>query len=777
VVVVGFAATVSFGSPVKSAMLFAAIAAGLLSPADAPASADRGKVSASVRERAALAPSVDVLIHPAASLRLQQGVGRRPFADGVRETVDALRAHADGAHAPLLALLRAQGVEARSLWIANVVAATVTSAQLDAIAARDDVARIESDAPRQMAWRPIDAKQADATSETDEPHLVAMRVPEAWTAGARGAGVVVGGQDTGYTWAHPALRERYRGWNGSTVDHRHHWFDAISGPIEPGSNPCGYSTSAPCDDGSHGTHTMGTAVGDGGPGQRIGVAPDARWIGCRNMDRGIGRPSTYLDCFQFFIAPTDPSGNDPQPSLAPHVLVNSWSCPTGAPPAGEDCALDSFDTALANIRAAGILAVVAAGNGQARCGSIADPPAIVDAAFTVGATRNDGTIAPFSLWGPVTIDGSNRLKPDVTAPGVEVRSAVSNGGYARLSGTSMATPGAAGVAALMMGANPLLVGQPAAVGHLLRASATPAMHIADCGGYPGQASPNPVFGHGRVDALAAVTAATDLAVSPGHAGAWYDPTRDGEGWILQILADGRATLLWFTYPTAGEDIQQEWLLAPAGVVDGEHIRFDEVLRFRGGRFGEGFDPVQVEALPWGRIDMRFDGCGAGSLAYAGPDSHGRATRRIRRLTGLQGIPCGRPFAPTTQNAAARSGAWYDPARSGEGWLLEVFGEGRVALYWFTFDPDGRPAWLFGVGSLDGDRLLLPQLLRATGPRFGEAFRSEAFDPAAWGSLEIDFAGCNAGVLKYRADDPAWGIGERRITRLTRLFGIDCSDTR
>jgi serine protease AprX len=745
----------------------------------APALAGDGhaKIAPSLRERAAASEAVDVLIQPAAVPQLPERAGHRGFADGVRQTVDALRAHADAAHAPLQSSLKAQGVEARSLWVANVVVATLTPAQLHAIAARDDVARIDSDAPRQMAWRPLDAKQADAATEAPEPHLAAMRVPEAWAAGARGAGVVVGGQDTGYTWAHPALRDRYRGWNGSAVDHRHHWFDAISGPIVAGANPCGFSAAAPCDDGSHGTHTMGTAVGDGGPGQRIGVAPDARWIGCRNMDRGVGRPSTYLDCFQFFIAPTDPAGHDPQPALAPHVLVNSWSCPIGAPPAGEDCSLDSFDTALASIRAAGILAVVAAGNGQPLCGSIGDPPAISAAAFTVGATRNDGSIAPFSLWGPVIVDGSNRMKPDLTAPGVEVRSAVSGGGYARYSGTSMATPAAAGVAALMMGANPLLIGQPDEVGRLLRASAMPAMHGTDCGGFSGQASPNPVFGHGRVDAQAAVSAATSLAVSPGHAGAWYDPARDGEGWILGILDNGSATLVWFTYPTADEDIDQEWFVAPSGVVDGDRIHFDEVLRFRGGRFGDAFDAAQVVASPWGRIDMRFDDCGQGTLAYEGPASHGGATRPIRRLTGLQGIPCGQPFALATEVAAARSGAWYDPARSGEGWLLEVFEEGRVAMYWFTFDPEGNPAWLIGVGSLDGDRLLLPQVLRTTGPRFGDAFRSDDVDATPWGSLEIDFSGCNAGVLRYQADDPAWGSGERAVTRLTRLFGIDCNDVR
>ena len=83
----------------------------------------------------------------------------------------------------------------------------------------------------------------------------------------------------------------------------------------------------PCDDDNHGTHTMGIAVGDGGPGYQIGVAPGANWIGCRNMDHRVGTPATYAECFQWFLAPTDLSDQNPDPELAPDIITNSWSCP------------------------------------------------------------------------------------------------------------------------------------------------------------------------------------------------------------------------------------------------------------------------------------------------------------------------------------------------------------------------------------------------------------------------------------------------------------------
>jgi subtilisin family serine protease len=348
-----------------------------------------------------------------------------------------------------------------------------------------------------------------------------VRAPEAWALGYRGQGVVVGAQDTGYQWDHPAVRARYRGWDGASAQHGYHWYDAVRSEINAGVNPCGVASNVPCDDNSHGTHTLGTVLGDDGGANQIGVAPEAQWIGCRNMDSGDGRPSTYLGCFQFFLAPTDLDGQNPDPARAPDIITNSWGCP-----ASEQCTLDSFDTALAAVRAAGIVNVVAAGNGSATCGSINTPPATSPDVFTIGSTTNADVKSSFSLIGPVTIDGSNRLKPDLMAPGSGVRSAIPGGGYGSKSGTSMATPNVAGVAALVISANPALRGDVDAIEQILRETALPLNPAGpDCGGYSATAYPNHVYGHGRVDALAAVQrAAAEAALfrsgfEPGTAGA------------------------------------------------------------------------------------------------------------------------------------------------------------------------------------------------------------------------------------------------------------------
>jgi subtilisin family serine protease len=248
---------------------------------------------------------------------------------------------------------------------------------------------------------------------------------------------------------------------------------------------------------------MGTIAGDDGGSNQIGVAPGARWIGCRNMEERWGTPATYAECFEFFLAPY-PLGGDPftdgVPALAPHVINNSWTCP-----ATEGCDWSTLQAIVENVRAAGIVVVASAGNdGYGGCSTVQDPIAIYDAAFTVGATGSGDGIAGFSGRGPVAADGSNRLKPDVVAPGVNVRSCVPGTGYGTKGGTSMAAPHVAGTVALLWSAAPHLVGNVGATEQLIAQTARPRTTAEGCGGDGTGDVPNNVYGWGIVDALAAV---------------------------------------------------------------------------------------------------------------------------------------------------------------------------------------------------------------------------------------------------------------------------------
>jgi uncharacterized repeat protein (TIGR01451 family) len=384
-------------------------------------------------------------------------------------------------------------------------------ARVTQLAARPEVARIVAN-PRIRQSLP-ESRPDDVRSlapQGIEWNVARVSADDVWALGHTGQGVVVAGQDTGYDWDHPALKNQYRGWDGSTASHDYNWHDAIHGNDShtPAGNPCGFDSPVPCDDNSHGTHTMGTIVGDDGGSNQIGVAPGARWIGCRNMEQGWGTPATYAECFEFFLAPY-PLGGDPftdgVPSLAPHVINNSWSCPPS-----EGCSWETLQTVVENVRAAGIVVVASAGNEGSGCSSVNDPIAIYDGAFSVGATDVNDNIASFSSRGPVTVDGSGRLKPDVSAPGTTVwplsgiRSSVPGEGYGRKSGTSMAGPHVAGALALLWSAAPGLVGDVDATELLVAQTARPRINTT-CGGEPG-GRPNNVYGWGIVDALAAVEA-------------------------------------------------------------------------------------------------------------------------------------------------------------------------------------------------------------------------------------------------------------------------------
>ena len=410
-----------------------------------------------------------------------------------RAVVERLQEVATRTQAPLLAWLESRGVEHRAFWIVNMIWARADLETVGLLAARTEVQRIDAN-PRVRLDRPPAAASVAEPLAPDaiEWNVLKIKADQVWALGYDGTGIVVGSCDTGFDWDHPALKAKYRGWNGASVNHAYNWHDAI----HSGGGVCGANSPAPCDDAPHGTHTMGTTVGSDGGSNQIGVAPGARWMGCRNMDEGDGTPATYTECFQFMLAPTNAQGANPDPSKAPHVINNSWGCLVS-----EGCSANTIKAIVETVRAAGIVVVASAGNSGPDCSTIEEPPAIYEAAFTVGSTDSSDKIAGSSSRGPVEVDGSHRLKPDVSAPGVDVRSSVPGTGYDVFSGTSMAAPHVTGLIALLLDARPDLIGRVETIEELIRRSAKPLTSSKNCGGFPGSQVPNPIFGHGRIDAL------------------------------------------------------------------------------------------------------------------------------------------------------------------------------------------------------------------------------------------------------------------------------------
>jgi hypothetical protein len=410
-----------------------------------------------------------------------------------------LTATAERAQAPVRAELEKLGADYRPHYLINLIEVRGRTDLMDDFASRADVAMVLPNPNVRMVnySETMDLFALPPIYQGVEWNIEAVGAPAVWERGVDGSGITVAGADTGVDWTHPALQSRYRGWANGAVSHEYNWFDPWD------------DSSAPWDDVGHGTYTMGTIVGEDGEENRIGMAPGAKWMACRNMRYGIGNPGSYLSCMEFFLAPF-PHGGDPfrdgRPDLAPHVINNSWGCP-----AREGCGEDTLAPAFRILRAAGIMMVAAAGNEGPACGTTADPPANSGDVFTVGASDNTANLAFFSSRGPA----GGILKPDITAPGLFVRSCIPGGKYTIQVGTSIAAPHVTGAVALLWSAFPFLSGDidrteeilrrsadpitPAEVCSVMESEGTPCL----CGGDSLSAVPNNSFGYGILNVEAA----------------------------------------------------------------------------------------------------------------------------------------------------------------------------------------------------------------------------------------------------------------------------------
>jgi len=398
-----------------------------------------------------------------------------------------LTAETAQSQAGIVAYLKERDIPYYTFWIGNIIVTTTNITLLSEIASRDEVKFVEENvrfkADLEVPDEILDFNETMKRQTGVEWNIQYVNAPAVWQQGIRGAGFVVANADTGVQWDHPALITQYRGWDGSVATHDYNWFDAISAT----GSSCGGKSPFPCDDNGHGTHTTGTAVGWDQGTRYIGVAPEANWIACRNMDRGFGTPATYISCLQFFVAPTDLAGNNPDPSKAPHVIGNSYGCTSS-----EGCGQNSLADSVRNVIAAGIFMSVSAGNSGSSCSSITDPPATDIGVCSVGAlaSRSD-VIASYSSRGPINA----RIAPTIAAPGSGVTSSYPRNTYASLSGTSMASPAITGAIPLIWQRDPTLVRKVAETLTHLQNTAVP-LTSSSCGS---TGVPNNVYGYGKLD--------------------------------------------------------------------------------------------------------------------------------------------------------------------------------------------------------------------------------------------------------------------------------------
>ena len=396
-----------------------------------------------------------------------------------------LTEHANGTQADLRNTLDSFGVDYTPYYLVNALEVRGGTFVRLFLLTRPEVDRVIS-SPR---LRPASQNEAPVVSGAASPpggigwNVTMIGADKVWQEfGVRGEGVVVGQSDSGADVNHPELKESYR---GNTGGNDYNWFDPWTG--EP----------APFDSNGHGTHTLGTIVGQNG----IGIAPDATWFACANLVRNLANPALYLDCMQFMLAPFPQDGDpfvDGDPLRAADVLNNSWGCPEI-----EGCDANSLKAASDNLRAAGIFVVVSTGNDGPLCNTVDAPLSLYDSAFSVGAIDQFGNVADFSSRGPVNADGSGRIKPDIVAPGVNILSSLPGGNYGENSGTSMAGPHVAGAVALLWSADPTLIGDIDRTEQLLIDTAKAYTGSTSAGCFEGDI-PNAAYGYGVVDVYEAV---------------------------------------------------------------------------------------------------------------------------------------------------------------------------------------------------------------------------------------------------------------------------------
>lgn len=412
----------------------------------------------------------------------------------------------------------------RPLWIINAIAAKGSLDTILALAARPDVQIVRLDKEIKLEdWRvedgswlpshlnqPASIPQLQSSPEWGIAKIRANLVQQA--LGITGAGVVVANIDSGVDWLHPALQSKYRGYTGpgKLPQHLGNWFDAT-----------GEGATYPVDGNGHGSHTMGTMVGDTG----IGVAPGARWIAVRAFDSSGGAQNSWLHtAFQWILAP---NGN---PALAPDVVNNSWGSSFGAS--------TEFQADVQVLLSAGIYPVFSAGNNGPDEATIGSPGSL-DIALAVGATDVNDEVALFSSRGP---SPWGKIKPEISAPGKEVRSTLPGGAFGVLSGTSMAAPHVAGTVALMLQASPALANNLNGISTALMSTAVPL----------GSPIPNNDSGWGRIDAYRAVMAVGSFGTLQGavtHAGAPVG------GATIQISPHGGGSAIFTTSQANGTYLQ------------------------------------------------------------------------------------------------------------------------------------------------------------------------------------------------------------------------------
>jgi subtilisin family serine protease len=449
-----------------------------------------------------------VLFHGQADLAGAAAVGDWTLRG--RFVYDTLAVHAARAQAATRAWLQGRGIAYYPLLAQNALFVTADEPALRALAALPEVAALRANYVHPL--EPV------STQQPPYPEGVAWGVAlvgadDVWNDfDVSGSGIVVANIDTGVEYTHDALYINYKCGSGPHADC---WYDPSAICPDP---------AVPCDNDGHGTHTMGTMVGDQDPGllYNAGMAPDAQWIACKGCESSSCSDFALAACGDWVLAPNG------DPANRPHIVNNSWG--------GGGC--DTWYRPLVQAwRAAGIFPAFSAGNAGPDCNSLGSPGDYPES-FASAATNAADEVADFSSRGPSCF---GEIKPDISAPGVGVCSSVPGNSWScSYSGTSMASPHTAGLVALLWSANSVLLGNFETTAYLITSTAICRTNVF-CGG---EECHNNHYGWGRIDAYAAVQAAFSMGSPAWLHGHVYDDATGNPLSGATVIADRQGIGRW-----------------------------------------------------------------------------------------------------------------------------------------------------------------------------------------------------------------------------------------
>jgi hypothetical protein len=329
-----------------------------------------------------------VMLRAQADLRERGTIARKDEKGAF--VMDALRSQAEATQSPLRELLESRGVAFRPYWVANMIWVRGGRELVEELAARDDVFHVYAN-PKVAALAPRRAGRPRAPTRPTRSSGTSRRCtrPRSGRSATPGQNVVVGGQDTGYQWDHPALKNKYRGWLGGFPNHNYNWHDAI----HSGGGSCGADSAV-----SRAT-TSATArtrwarwSATTAARTRSASRPARSGSDAATWTRAPERPRRTASASSGSSRRPNSGGTNPDPTKAPHVINNSWGCTIG-----EGCTdPNALLTRRPEHARRGIEVVVSAGTAAPPAAPVTEPAAIYDESFSVGATDSSDEIAGFS---------------------------------------------------------------------------------------------------------------------------------------------------------------------------------------------------------------------------------------------------------------------------------------------------------------------------------------------------------------------------------------------